>query len=115
MVTVLGTTLPVFFGLTVVLFGLAAFLTGQALAGAWRPAWFVLPCTTALTAANRFLDYALFGGWLDSLSGYLVDWLVVLGICGLAYRITLAEKMVSQYPWLYRRNGLFAWRTIDRT
>jgi hypothetical protein len=24
--------------------------------------------------------------------------------------ITIARKMVSQYPWLYERAGLLAWR-----
>ena len=25
-------------------------------------------------------------------------------------RITQARKMVTQYPWIYERNGLFGWR-----
>jgi len=36
---------------------------------------------------------------------------VNLAIASLAYRLTQARKMVSQYPWLYDRAGLFGWRT----
>jgi hypothetical protein len=113
METILGTSLPVFIGLTVALFGLAAFLTGQVLADAWRPVWHALPCALALAAANRFLTFALFDGQLLSISGYVVDSLVLLAICALTHRATLAQRMISQYPWLYRRDGLFGWRTID--
>jgi len=31
-----------------------------------------------------------------------------------AYRLTQAHKMVAQYPWLYERAGLFAWREKAR-
>jgi len=27
-----------------------------------------------------------------------------------AYRVIRAHKMVTQYPWLYQRAGLFSWR-----
>ncbi|WP_338019209.1 DUF6867 family protein [Azospirillum doebereinerae] len=26
------------------------------------------------------------------------------------HRIAIARRMVNQYPWLYERNGPFAWR-----
>ena len=42
--------------------------------------------------------------------GWLVDFLVLLALASLAYRVTLAHKMVTQYPWLYERAGLFSWR-----
>ena len=34
---------PVFLGVTVVLCGFAAFATGRALAGTWRPMWWTVP------------------------------------------------------------------------
>jgi hypothetical protein len=113
METLLGTSLAVFVGLTLALFGLAAFLTGQALANAWRPIWHVIPCGLVLAAANRFLTFALFDGELLSISGYVVDSVVLLFICALTYRLTLAQRMISQYPWLYQREGLFGWRALD--
>jgi hypothetical protein len=45
-----------------------------------------------------------------SASGYLIDLVVLLSIGLFAYHATRARKMVSQYPWLYRRSGLFGWR-----
>ncbi len=56
------TSVPVFIGLTVVLFGGCAFMTGQALATTWRPLWQVIPYALMLGAADRFLGFALFGG-----------------------------------------------------
>ena len=35
---------------------------------------------------------------------------ILIGLALLAYRLTLVHKMVSQYPWLYERAGLFSWK-----
>ena len=57
----------------------------------------------------RFLDYALGGGELWSIGGFLLGWAVQLAVAGFAYRLTHARQMVRQYPWLYRRKGLLGW------
>lgn len=106
----LGSSWPVFIGLTVILFGFAAFMTGNAIAETWRPAWQIIPYGFLLGAANRFLVYALFGGDLLSISGYLVDTIVLLAIAALAFRLTRAHKLVCQYPWVYERSGIFSWK-----
>ncbi|MGH6881306.1 MAG: DUF6867 family protein, partial [Hypericibacter sp.] len=36
---ILGESIPVFIGLTIILFGGASFMMGQALGETWRPAW----------------------------------------------------------------------------
>ncbi len=105
-----GVSAPVFFGLTVVLVGGCAFMAGQAAATAWKPAPVALLHALLLGGADRFLVYALFGGRLWSLSGYLSHTLVLALIALAAHRLTLARRMVSQYPWLYRRAGLFSWK-----
>ncbi len=110
MEAITGTTLPVFIGLTVCLMGFASFMTGQGMANTWRPMWQAVPYCALLGFADRFLTWGLFEGELLSLSGYLIDTLVLLAICLTAYRMTQARKMVSQYPWLYERSGLFGWR-----
>jgi hypothetical protein len=110
---ILGTTLPVFIGLTVVLAGGAAFMTGQSSAAHWQPALRAVLFAALLGAADRFLVYALFDGPLLSLSGYLSNTAVLVAIALFGYRVTQARKMVSQYPWLYRRAGLFGWRSHD--
>ena len=110
MLDITGTTWPVFVGVTIVLFGGAAFLLGQALAETWRPYTQALLYTLLLGLGDRFVTFALFQGELLSLSGYIVDTIVLMVIASLAYRMTRARKMVSQYPWLYERSGLFTWR-----
>lgn len=107
---VLGAPLPVFIGLTVILFGGAAFMMGQAVAGTWRPVWQVVAYGALLALGDRFLVYALFGGELLSLTGYLVHAGVLIGIGLIAFRVMRTHKMVSQYPWLYERTGPFGWR-----
>jgi hypothetical protein len=106
----LGGTVSAFFGLTVVLFGFAAFLSGQATAQSWRPAWQIIPAALLLTIADRFLLYAMFGAELASPSGFLFAVAILAAIAGAAYYFTRARKMVQQYPWLYDRRGLFGWR-----
>ncbi len=111
----LGTSMPVFLGLTVVVIGFAAFMTGQALANTWKPVWHAVIYSILLGLVDRFLTYALFDGELLSASGYLIDTAVLIVITLFAYRLTQARKMVSQYPWLYRRVGPFGWKSVDPT
>jgi hypothetical protein len=111
MQAIMGTTWPAFIGFTLVIMGFAAFMTGQGLAGTWRPAWHAVPYAFMLGAADRFLTWGLFGGELLSLTGYLIHSVVLLVICLFAYRLTQAHKMVMQYPWLYERAGLLSWRS----
>lgn len=106
----LGTTIPVFVGMTVLLFGFAAFMTGQALANTWQPMWKVAPYGALLAVGDRFLIFALFDGRLLSLSGFIADVVVLVALTALSYRLIQARKMVSQYPWLYESVGLFNWR-----
>ena len=109
MTALLGGDIGSFFAMTVVLFGGAAFLTGQTLAQSWRPGWQILPAALLLAAADRFLLYALFAAELVSLSGFLIAAVMLGAILLGAYYLTRARKMVKQYPWLYKRRGLFGW------
>jgi hypothetical protein len=110
MTALLGTLLGVFIGLTVIIAGGAAIMTGRALADGWQPAWMVVAACFGLTIADRFLVYALFQGELLSLSGFVIDFLVLVALALLAWRITAVRKMVIQYPWRYERTSLFAYR-----
>jgi len=107
---VIGNSLAVFIGVTCVIAGGAAWMTGQALAAAWRPAWQAVGYALLLTLADRFLIFALFEGELLSLSGLLLDAAVLIVIALAGHRITLAAQMVKQYPWLYERHGVLSWR-----
>jgi len=106
---------PVFIGVTLILFGFAAAATGRALAATWRPAWWALPYAVLLGLVDRFLHWSLFDGALLDPAGYAVDTAVLLAIALISFRITQAARMVRQYPWLYRRAGLFSWRAIAHT
>lgn len=108
----LGNSFGVFLGVTVVLVGFAAYMTGQALGAGWKPYWQLVISCGLLGAAARFLSYALFEGALFSVSGYLIGTVVLLAIGSFAFRLNRARKMVNQYPWLYRRAGLFGWQRL---
>jgi hypothetical protein len=114
METLLGTSLSVFLGLTVLLVGGCAFLMGQDLAMNWRPLRRVLVYGALLGVGDRFLTYALFDGELLSLSGYVINTLTLTGIAVFSYRVNFVYRIVTQYPWLYRRIGLFSWEMISR-
>ena len=90
--------------------GGAAWMTGQALAATWRPAWQAIAYALLLTLADRFLIFALFEGELLSLPGLALDAAVLVAIALTGHRVTLAAQMVKQYPWLYERQGLISWR-----
>lgn len=104
------------------LYGFAAFMMGQALAETWRPVWHNFFYGLLLTAGDRALAYMLlhtgklsladFFGMMFGL-GALLDAVIIFAIALFAYRITRARQMVTQYPWLYEKAGLVAWR--DRT
>lgn len=111
MESLLGTSLPVFIILTVIIVGFTAYMMGQALAVTWKPAWQVVVYCVLLAGAARFLVFAMYDGALWSLSGYVISFLVLLGIGIFAYRLSRARKMVTQYPWIYQRSGLFGWRS----
>jgi len=100
----------VFVGVTVLVMGFAAYMTGQALANTWKPVWQPVIYSFLLGCVDRFLVFALFEGELLSIRDYVVDTLVLIAIALLAFRITRAKRMVSQYPWLYQRHGPFGWK-----
>ncbi len=111
MESILGSDPLAFLLFTGVIGGWLAYMTGNAIAGTWRPQWQVIPYTILLGVADRFFHYALFGGQLLSVSGFIIDTAILVVIGLLAFRATQARKMVAQYPWLYDRAGLLGWRT----
>lgn len=106
----IGNSLGVFIGITCIIAGGAAWMTGQALGETWRPAWQAVAYSLLLGLADRFIIFALFEGELLSLAGYLIDTAVLVTIALAAYRVTRVARMVQQYPWLYERAGIFGWR-----
>lgn len=109
MQNLIGESVAEFVVMTVVLFGGAGFLMGQALAQTWRPSWHLYPYAFLMAVANRILAYALFSGDLAAVGPFVTDFVIVAGLAALAYRITQARTMTRQYPWLYEQDGLFGW------
>ncbi len=94
---------------TVFLGGGAAYLVGRAMAYTWAPTALLAVYTALLSAAVRFIHYALFHGTLLSLQYFVVDLVILGALAALGYRITRAGQMASQYGWLYRRAGPLSW------
>lgn len=115
---------PALLAMTFILFGGAACLMGNAIAETWRPWWQNIAYGALLAVGDQFLGFALFDGpfFVDSLVSsdaqpfgyallvYVFDAIVISALSLLWYRVTLARKMVSQYPWLYERSGVLSWR-----
>src|SRR5690606_24545801 len=99
---VLGVSLPVFVGVTLVLMGGAAFLTGQAVAATWGSRRQLALYCALLAVAGRFLSLSLFYGDpflqpLTWLHGAMVDSAVLTPWGLFAYAVTRASCMTRQY------------------
>src|SRR4051812_13989537 len=106
----LGTTYPVFIGVTLVLMCGCAILMGRALASSWQPARRAVPYGLLLAITDRLIVYGLFNGNITSITGFVIDTYCILLAALITYRFTLARQMVRQYPWLYRPFLIFGWR-----
>ena len=95
---------------TGVLGGGAAFLSGRAIAQTWRPFWNVLLYMAMLGAGVRFVHFALFEATLLSPASYIADTLYLILLGSLAWRMTRAAQMATQYYWLYERSSPLTWR-----
>jgi hypothetical protein len=110
----------VFLVLTVLIGGGTAYLTGRAVARAWRPLWTLALYVVLLAAALRFLHFALFEGSFFSflsiernataLHYFAVDALVLLVGAAVGWRITRTHQMTTQYRWLYEKSSPLSWR-----
>ena len=90
--------------------GGAAYLTGRAVAVAWRPIVYLVVYLFLLACGVRFIHYALFEGTLLSFQYFLVDAVVLLALGGLGFQMTRARQMAGQYSWIYERSGPMSWR-----
>jgi hypothetical protein len=103
----------VFFILTVIGGGGAAYMGGRSLALGWKPIWLLIVYMLIFGAGLRFLHFALFQEELTSLYYYLVQTLIILGFAWLGYKMTRTGQMTGQYPWLYEKTSALSWRNKD--
>ncbi|MEQ5774116.1 hypothetical protein J4E05_01130 [Thalassospira sp. NFXS8] len=113
MEAITGTSIGVTIGITIILMGFCAMMTGQAVANTWRSISQLLPYAILLGFTDRFLVFALFGGDLLSLSGFIFDTVILFAIATISFRIVRVNKMLSQYPWLYERVSPFGYRSRE--
>ncbi len=99
-----------FFFITCLLGGWAAWMTGRASANTWRSMGHLLLYMLPLGAAVRFIHYALFQGTLLSLHYYVVDTAVLMILGALGFQYTRTKQMVSQYSWLYEKASPLSWK-----
>ncbi len=93
----------IFLFATVILGGLAAFVTGRALAQKWCPPWQILVYSLLLAAGVRFIHFSIFAEPLLSLRSYLVDFVVLFALGMFGYKLTRANQMNVQYGWRSRQ------------
>jgi hypothetical protein len=93
-------TFGVFFVMTLVIGGSAAWATGRAVAATWRPKWQMYVYCILLACVLRFFHYALFNGTLLSFRFFVVDLIVLFLFAELGFRIYRMRQMTRQYGWL---------------
>jgi hypothetical protein len=102
-------SLSEFIFVTLVLGGAAAWMTGRAVAYQWHGLLRALAWMVFLSAAVRFIHYALFSGTLLSLHYYLVDLVILCAFAALGHRRTRTKQMTRQYGWINELSGPFSW------
>ena len=95
---------------TVIIGGWTAWMTGRAVASTWKPLYVLVFYLLLLSFAARFFHFSLFEGSLLSVRFWLVDFVIILALGLLGWRVTRARQMVAQFPWLYESAGPFAWK-----
>jgi len=94
--------------------GGAAWMSGRAIAGTWRPWWHIVAYMLILGAAVRFFHFALFDGTLLSIHYYAVDSLVCMALAFFGFQAARAGRMIAQYPWINEPDGPLRWRRKRR-
>jgi hypothetical protein len=85
---------------TVVLGGLAAWITGRTIAETWRPFWHIPAYMLLLSASVRFIHFAVVHEKLLSIRSFLLDLVVLAMLSALSYALARRRQMAIQYGWL---------------
>jgi hypothetical protein len=99
-----------FIFVTCVLGGAAAWMTGRAFAFEWRSPAALAVALLFLGLVTRFIHHALFSGTMFTLQYYVVDTAILMIFGFVSFRFHRTQQMITQYYWLYERNGPLAWR-----
>ncbi len=102
-------SLPLYFILTCLIGGGAAYMMGSSFAKLWRPVWHLVASTLILGLALRFMHFALFDATLLSAHYFFTDTITLLIFAALGFRLTRTRQMTTNYRWLYKRTSPFTW------
>ena len=89
-----------FLVLTVAIGGAMAFSAGGAVARGWDSFGHLAFYTLLLTLAERFLQFALFGGTLLSPLFFAIDFVILFAFAWLGFALRRREQMARQYGFL---------------
>ncbi|MEO1205666.1 MAG: DUF6867 family protein [Pseudomonadota bacterium] len=101
--------LAVFILVTVLIAGAAAFATGRAIARQWKPMLQLVAYTFLLALVARFLQFALFNQPFLDPRNVGVDFVVLLIIALIGFRMARTRQMAGQYPWKFKAKGPVTW------
>jgi len=93
--------------MTLILFGWCSYQLGKAMANSWKSVLLMIFYTTLLACFERFLIFALFHQELFSFIIFFIDFISLLLISIIAFKITRTNYMVNQYPWKYKKKSIF--------
>ncbi len=106
-------TVWLFLLVTVVMGGWLAWMSGRAVAKAWKPNFQLVLYILVLGLAVRFIHFALFEATLLTLHYYIVDTIVLMAFGFAGWRYNRARQMTTQYRWLFERTGPFGWKARE--
>ena len=96
--------------MTLTLFGWCSYQLGKAMANTWQPISLMIFYVLLLTAFDRFLLFALFEQELLSVKMFFIDFITLLLISIISYRVAKINYMINQYPWKYQKSGFFSYK-----
>jgi hypothetical protein len=106
-------TVWLFLLVTVVMGGWLAWMSGRAVAKAWKPTFQLVLYILVLGLAVRFIHFALFEATLLTLHYYIVDTIVLMAFGFAGWRYNRARQMATQYRWLFERTDPFSWKARE--
>lgn len=89
----------IFLLVTVCMGGAAAFVSGKALAETWRGWWQVPVYMVILSAAVRFIHFAMFEEKLLAPAAYLTDLAYLCVLAAAGFVVARRRQMRDQYGW----------------
>lgn len=92
-----------FLFLTIFFSGWSSFQIGKNISYNWLNKNMIFFYILLLTLVNRFIHFALFDSSFITIKYLISDYLILLSISFLSFRITRVNYLEKQYPWKYKK------------